>query len=345
MNNIYPKPISTDTFEFVFLRDHPGRLLSNSDNPPNSFHSRDIFVPHKTIPGAWKYLGRLDDRVTLMNGEKVLPLPIEGSIRQHRLIREAVVFGIGRAIPGLLIFRSHAAKELEDEEFLESIWPSVNAANRVAEDFSQIGKDMIVAMPADVSIPTTDKGSIIRAQVYNTFEKEIEEAYVRIEQRQEGTMRMKDGELETHLLKLGQRILGPQLSDPRDDLFTLSMNSLQAIQMRGAILRDLYLGGNGNKLSQNVIFEQGNIANLAKHIEDVRSCQGVVKEKPIAMMKDLISKFSVFEKHRPGSSETPKAHTIVNHRFSPGHLSEANHITGPYRRNRRSRCTHPCPPS
>ena len=344
MKNIYPKPIATDTFEFVFLKDHPGRLLSNSDDPPDSFHSRDIFMPHKTIPGAWKYLGRLDDRVTLMNGEKVLPLPIEGSIRQHKLVREAVVFGIGRAIPGLLIFRSQAAKELGDKDFAESVWPTVDAANRIAEGFSQIGKDMIVPMPFEVSIPMTDKGSIIRAQVYNAFEKEIEEAYIRIEQRQEGTARMDGAELETHLLKLGQHILGPQLSDPKDDLFTLGMNSLQAIQMRGSILRDLCLGGNGRKLSQNVIFEQGSITNLAKHLEDVRSCQGFVKEKPIPMMEDLVSKFSVFEKYRPGASETPNTHTIVSHGFFTRHLSDAHHVLGPYWRNRRSRCTHPHPP-
>ena len=95
MKNIYPKPIAADTFEFVFLKDHPGRIVSNSDDPPKSFHSRDIFTPHKTITGAWKYLGRLDDRITLMNGEKVLPLPIEGSVRRHKLGREAVVFGLG----------------------------------------------------------------------------------------------------------------------------------------------------------------------------------------------------------------------------------------------------------
>lgn len=345
MKNIYPKPIATDTFEFVFLKNHPGRLLSNSNDPPDSFHSRDIFTPHKTIPGAWKYLGRLDDRVTLTNGEKVLPLPIEGSVRQHELVREAVVFGIGRAIPGLLIFRSQAAKLLGDKDFVESVWPTIDAANCVAEGFSQIGKDLVVPMPAELFIPMTDKGSIIRAQVYNVFEQEIEEAYVRIEQRQEGTTRMDGAELETHLLKLGQQILGPQLSDPKDDLFTLGMNSLQAIQMRGCILRELYLGGNGRKLSQNVIFEQGNIANLAKNLEDVRSCRGVAKEKPIAMMKDLVSKLSVFEKHQPGASETPKTHTIVSHRISPGHLSEAHHMPGPYRRNWWPRCTYPHPPS
>lgn len=314
MKDIYPKPIAADTFEFVFLKNHPGRNISNSDDPPNSFHSRDIFTPHKTIPGAWKFLGRIDDRVTLMNGEKVLPLPIEGSIRQHKLVREAVVFGIGRVIPGLLVFRSQTAKDLGDKDFIETVWPIVDAANCVAEGFSQIGVDMIVPMPAGVSIPLTDKGSIVRAQVYNVFAKEIEEAYA----CQEGTIIMDGAELETHLLSLGQQILGPQLSDPKDDLFTLGMNSLQAIQMRGFILRDLYLGGNGRKLSQNLVFENGNIANLAKHLEDVRSSRSVVKEKPIAVMKDLISKFSAFEKHIPGANETCKTHTIVSRRTSPG---------------------------
>ena len=314
MRNIYPKPIATDTFEFVFLKDHPGRLISNSDDPPGSFHSRDIFTPHKTIPDAWKYLGRLDDRVTLMNGEKVLPLPIEGSIRQHTLVKEAVVFGIGRAIPGVLIFRSQAAKELGDEDFVENVWSTVDAANRVAEGFSQIGKDMIVPMPAEVLIPMTDKGSIIRAQVYNVFEKEIEAAYFRLEQCQEGTMRLEGAELKTHLLKLGQQIIGSQLSDPNEDLFSLGMNSLQAIQVRGTILRDLYLGGNGRKMSQNVVFEQGSIANLAKYLEDLRICQEAVKEKPIALMKELISKFSVFENYQPNTNETLRAPTVVSHR-------------------------------
>ena len=227
------------------------------------------------------------------------------------------MFGIGRAIPGLLLFRSQTAKDLEDKNFIEEIWATVDAANHVAEGFSQIGRDMIVPMPADVFIPLTDKRSIIRAQVYSVFEKEIEEAYVRLEQRQEGTMTLDGAELEIHLLKLGQQILGPRLSGPEEDLFTLGMNSLQAIQMRGSIVRDLYLGGNGRKLSQNVVFESGNIANLTKHIEEVRSSRGIVKKKPIGMMEDLISKFSVFNRHAPGASEISKAYKIVSRSTFP----------------------------
>ena len=341
MEKIYLKPVSDSTFEFIFLKDHPGRLLSNSDDPPDSYHSSDIFTPHKTIPGAWKFLGRLDDRVTLMNGEKVLPLPIEGTIRQHSLVREAVVFGIGRAIPGLLIFKSDAAEKLDDEDFIEKIWPTVDTANRVAEGFSQIGRDMIVPMPAGTSIPLTDKKNIIRAQIYSVFEKEIEGAYARLEQRNEGSMMIDGVELEMHLLKLGQQILGPRLSDPKDDLFALGLNSLQAIQMRGLILRDLYLGGNGGRMSQNVLFENGNIANLSKHVENIRSSASAAKEKPIDLMKDLISKFSTFDKHTTRNNENPQVYTIVSPRTLSHFLTKVHQVLGPYRRNRWPRSAHP----
>lgn len=262
MNNIFPKPVSDECFEFVFLENHPGRLysgLTNSDHPPNSFHSRDLYTPHKTIRDAWKFLGRLDDRVTLLNGEKVLPLPMEGIIRQHRLVKEAVIFGVGRAIPGLLLFKSHAVQDegLTDQELVGLVWSTVQDANREAEGFSQIGRDMIVPLPASETLPSTDKGTVIRAQVYNKFEKHIDAAYLRLEQGQEGTQDWEGAQLEIYLAQLCNKILGSHALSPLDDLFSRGLNSLHAIQLRAQILCDIYLGGNGYKLSQNVVYEQG----------------------------------------------------------------------------------------
>ena len=309
MKTTYPKPISADTFEFVFLENHPGRLqsgMTNSDDPPNSFHSRDLYTPHKAIENAWKFLGRLDDRVTLINGEKVLPLPIEGIVRQHRLVKEAVVFGIGRAIPGLLLFRSQAAEDegLSDREFINHVWLGVEAANKQAESFSQIGKDMIVPLAASETIPTTDKGTIIRAQVYNVFDKQIETAYSKVDENPEGSQKLDGAELENYLMTKGQQMLGSQLQRPEDDLFSLGLHSLQAIQMRAHILRDIYLGEKAKKLSQNVIYEQGNISNLSKHLENVRKGQDLqLKGQSTPLMEDLIQRFSGFEIRPRGLAE------------------------------------------
>ena len=298
MRNILPKPIGDGAYEFVYLKGYPGKVVSNSDEPPDSFHSRDVFTPHKSIPNAWKYLTRLDDRVTLVNGEKVLPLPIEGRIRQDALVREAVICGVGRSIPGLLLFRADQAKDLSDETFVDRVWPVIETANHNAESFSQIVRDMVIPFPSETSIPMTDKGSVIRAQVYKAFEQDIDEAYNRLDARHEGTMVLELQELETYLLAKAQQILGPKPRTAHDDLFTLGMNSLQAIQLRGTILHDLHFGGNGKRLSQNVVFEQGNVANLAQHLHNLRLSRAYSKEKPIAFMEDLISKYSVMPRSR-----------------------------------------------
>jgi len=85
-DNILMDEIAPGVFECVALEGLSTRTAVNTDNPPNSFRSRDLFAPHPSRPNLWKYLARLDDRLTLVNGEKVLPLPMEGRIRQDRLV-------------------------------------------------------------------------------------------------------------------------------------------------------------------------------------------------------------------------------------------------------------------
>ena len=231
--------------------------------------------------------------MTLINGEKVLPLPIEGRIRKADLVKEAVVFGIGRSIPGLLLFRAEAAKDLTDEAFVKAVWPKVQRSNELAETFSHISKDMVVTLPYGLEIPTTDKGSIIRARVYQTYAGEIDTAYRQLEGQDEGKMKLTLSEMENYILGLAQQVMGPRISDPHNDLFTQGLTSLQAIQIRGNIVRDLDLGGSGRKLSQNIIFEQGNLVNLAKYLDDLRLNVNTVSEKPVEAMKRLVSKYTV----------------------------------------------------
>ncbi|KAL8965587.1 MAG: hypothetical protein Q9197_006448, partial [Variospora fuerteventurae] len=311
MRNIWPRYICEDQYEFVYLKDYPSRVVSNSQDPPQSFYSKDMFSPHATVPNAWKYLGRIDDRVTLTNGEKVLPLPIEGRIRKQPLVREAIVFGIAKPIPGLLAFRSEAAKDMPDDDFVERIWPDVEAANQAAEGFSQIGKGMIVPMPANAEYPQTDKGSFIRPQMYQAFQKEIGEAYNRLNDHQEGSLWPKLSDLEDYLLGVGRQLTGPQLEDKTTDFFTVGMDSLRAIRMRGTIIKDLDLGGNSKCLNQNIVFETSNVEKLARHVNDLRQGHIATTENPKTIMRAWIQKYGVFKKRAPGSKSFPGKHTVV----------------------------------
>lgn len=303
------KPIGDGTFEFVFLKTLPGLAATNSDDPPGSFHSRDIYEPHPTIPYAWKYTGRLDDRVTLSNGEKVLPVVMEGRVREHPMVREAVVFGIGRDLPGLLLFRSESAKDFTDEDYVDSITPVVEAANSKVERFARISRDMIVPMPHGVNIPYADKETIIRPQVYKRFSGEIDQAYIKLESASNGTLSLSEADMQKHILSQLQD-KGIPVKTIDDDFHAAGMDSLQAIQLRSRIVRAIDLG-HTISLPQNIVFDTGNVRKLAALLEALRTGANSSAESGVADMEAMIQQHGTFEHRKPEDVAMPKKHTVV----------------------------------
>lgn len=295
---IMMKPLGDETYECVYLHGLPALVESNSDDPPKSFHSKDIFLKHPNMD-AWKHIGRLDDRLTLTNGEKVLPVPMEGRIRQNRLIKECCIFGAGKSIPGILVFRNEESMDMLDEEFIEAIWPTIQHANACAESFAHISKEAIVPLSAEIDYPKTDKESIKRAQMYFVFAKEIEAMYEKLDYASTGTLQLEIPAIEKWLMSTFRDALNVHLLSKDDDFFAAGVNSLQAIQMRGLILRDLNIGGNSRKLGQNVIFDTGNVARLAKHLHALRLDQKIQMEMADGAkeMEALIAKYSHKRSH------------------------------------------------
>lgn len=291
-------PLGDSLFECVYLKGHPALTTSNSDEPPGSFHSKDVFIPHPTIPDRWKYASRLDDRITLVNGEKVLPLPIEGYIKQDPLIHEAVVVGLGKAAPGLLILRSQEAESagLSDEEYLEAIWPTIGGANARAERFSQISRDMIAILPYASTFPRTDKGSMIRAQVYSHYAELIDTIYHHAE-RVKGESQLDLADTQSLLMRLCRVELGISLSSVEADFFAEGLDSLKATHLRRLVLQHFHLD---TSVGQNVVYETGSIARLAEHICALQSGRTMAAvESDTEVMSRLFQKYSTFSKHLP----------------------------------------------
>lgn len=228
---IWMKPLVDNTYECIYLHGLEALVVSNSDDPPKSFHSKDIFVKHPRLD-AWKHIGRLDDRLTLINGEKVLPVPMEGRIRQDPLIKECCIFGTGKSIPGIFVFRNGRSRNMSDEQFIDSIWPTVQRANAQAESFSQISKETIVPFGADVDYPKTEKESIKRSQIYRVYAKEMEFMYEKLEFTGAGTLQLDIPAMEEWIMKTFGENVGVQIPSPHDDFFAVGVNSLQAIQVR-----------------------------------------------------------------------------------------------------------------
>lgn len=303
-----------NTYESIFLPGLRTLIANNSDDPPGSFHSRDIFSPHPTLPNTWKYLGRLDDRINLLNGEKVLPLPIEGSIRRVPLVKEAVVFGVGRSVPGLLLFRAASARNLNDKQFIDAVWPSVQQANAQAEAFSRISRDMVIPLPTETECPAADKGSIIRPQVYKKFESLIEKAYHKLDESSTGTLELDVAGLEDYLTTIFTSELDLELPSSTTDFFSVGMDSLKATQARHYILRDIFLGDNSKYLSRNVVFECGNIKSLARKVFDIRigAERGEETGNKLEVVEKSISENSSFISHFPFTASTSTGDVVVS---------------------------------
>lgn len=310
--------VAPGVFECVALASLPSRGPTNCDDPPGSFRTRDLFTRHPERGDWWKYLTRLDDRVTLVTGEKVLPLPIEGRVRQSALVAEAVVFGAGRAVPGMLVFRAEGA-EMGAEEFVDAIWEDVEDANAKAESFSRVPRELVVVMPVGTEWPRTDKGTAVRQRVYDVFAEVIDEAYARFEQmgepEEEGgeLLSLDVPQLEEWLMERFRDDLGKELQSVEADIFAAGVDSLQTMRMWSLIRKTLDLGDRRDELSQNVVYEKGNVKTLARHLHPLRTGEEMEQsdEDELLAMQELVEKYSVFEQHVPGDAPAPDGEVVV----------------------------------
>ncbi|KAL5366111.1 hypothetical protein BJX96DRAFT_169654 [Aspergillus floccosus] len=264
--------VGGSVYECVYLPGHPSLSASNADD--GSYHSGDLFVQHPTHPKRWKYVARGDDRVTLTNGEKVLPLPIEGTIRRHPLVDKAVVVGVQKAEPGLLIFRAQAAKDTPAEEILDHIWSTVEEANARAEQFSRISRAMVTVLPEGTVCPRTDKRSIIRTQVYADFKDDINRMYSRSDDRA-GALQLSVDDTAAHLLTLCQKELHVPISTVHDNLYSYGFADAATVL-------------------QNLVYDAGNISRLAEAIYAIQHGQHTQHKDERALARDWIERYSSF---------------------------------------------------
>ena len=306
--------ISTGTFELVVLDGLPTKTIANSDDPPKSYRTRDTFVKHPYITDAWKYLGRLDDRITLFNGEKVLPVPYEHHIRKHDMVHDCLVFGVGRAFPGLLLFPSVHATNKTSEEILDIVWPTIQEANEKAEKFGHVSREMVKILPLGTEHPRTDKGTIIRAASYEHFKDVIEDVYRQFETVKNASRLALDvPELQEYLFKLLSERIGVKGLDLQKDFFVAGMDSLQAITARASLVRELDLGK--QELGHQVVFEYPSVSQLAEYLFSLRMGSVRQEKSEEEVMEELVDKYTMnFGSFKRGT-KIPDGEVVVSCTF------------------------------
>ncbi|KAG1862520.1 L-aminoadipate-semialdehyde dehydrogenase [Suillus subalutaceus] len=291
------EPRGGDTYELFVLDGWPMKVLTNQ--PDGSYATKDLFIKHPTIPDTYKFIGRIDDTLVMVNGEKTNPVPMELTLRSSPYIADAIIFGAGRIQIGALILPSKIVKDCSPSELAKLVAPIVALANAEAPSHSQLVSEAIEFLPYGTVIPRADKGSIVRPRVYKEFEGVINEVYKRLEGDidEDGKRRLTDeAEARTAIRDIISKTVDRPIDNLEDDtdLFDFGLDSLQSSRIRNTIKREIYLGG--KKLSPNVVFEHPSITQIARLLVATSSGNEgtLARRSSLEIMLELVKKYSSF---------------------------------------------------
>lgn len=234
------------------------QLISNPRNPAHDFSA----------------IGRTDDLILLANGEKVTPRILENTLFENELVNVAIAFGDGQFELGVIIQPSSPLEVESYDLYKSSIWPIVVQAGDQMDAHARItSKDSIMIIPSETALPRSDKGSIMRKEVYKIFEAEIAAVYQTLEQitPSAGDTLLDMDNLEQELKDMIQDRLtwraNPEDWTIYDDLFDLGMDSLQAVQLRRFILSSIpglsTSEPRAEKIPRDIIYRNPTVAELA----------------------------------------------------------------------------------
>ncbi|USW58884.1 Putative AMP-dependent synthetase/ligase, phosphopantetheine binding ACP domain, AMP-binding protein [Septoria linicola] len=280
-------------YELCVKQGWASKVATNRDD--GSYATKDLFEPHPGLPNTWRYYARLDDTIVLENGEKANPLLVEGVLRHNRNVAEAVVFGAGKPRLGAFIIPK-ADTSLSADEVVDSVATAIEAMNTTQPAYAQLSRDMIQVLSHDAEYRRTDKGTVIRAAFYRDFAAHIDSAYI---DENGGSLCLDRDDLLAFLRKELSSKLNANITFTDDaDVFSLGTDSLQAIQIRSTILKNI--DTRSAELGRNFVFDFPTLHAIADELLRLRTgspqaIQLTVEEK----MAGLIQKHGTFAQHQP----------------------------------------------
>lgn len=295
-----------EAYRLVLVRKggHPGYQACFYTFPDiDEYDTGDLFKPHPTLPDYWVYAGRSDGMqllefiypifsfpyvldvhnylpifiligiIVFSNSEKLNPVTIEEQVEQHPLVKGALVIGSGRSQAGLLV-EPHKQPENDNEEqqLLDSIWPSVEEVNKVTVAHGQIGRRFIMLSNPRKPLPRGGKGAIQRASTVKLYRAEIDRLYEKADEILDTDIVPINVESEHALMnsirEVFQTRLGPNGKnlDPDTGFFFAGIDSLQIMNASHLLRSSLEAAGHHVNITTRVVYSNPTLRRLAASI-------------------------------------------------------------------------------
>ncbi|KIY70429.1 NRPS-like enzyme [Cylindrobasidium torrendii FP15055 ss-10] len=229
----------------------PAFFNSEIDGQP-VYDTKDLILVHPTNPDLFQVHGRYDEQIMHSSGEKTNPVPIEAILCKNERIRGAIMFGRGKFQPGVLVIPAEGYKFDPDDEqalkdFRSNIWQTVELANEMAPQHSQLFKEMIIVEKPSKPIEYTVKGAPRRPATLQAYAQEIEALYEAVDRLSQARIALPESFEAASLRDAIANFvhdLVPHTSVPDDgDIFTHGADSLTATAIRNYIIGILKKAG------------------------------------------------------------------------------------------------------
>ena len=141
----------------------------------------DLFEPHPLKPGLWRFRARADDIISFTTAEKLNPSTMESTIQANPFVKSAVIVGQGQFQASLLLEpREYPRNAVEEEAFLNQVWPSIVQANRDCPAHGRIMKGFVMLTDPAKPLPRASKDTVQRHAVFKLYEAEWKSLYERL---------------------------------------------------------------------------------------------------------------------------------------------------------------------
>ncbi|KAK4510129.1 Origin recognition complex subunit 2 [Mucor velutinosus] len=249
--------------------DSPTLASHVANRPEGGYDTQDLFIEHLDFSGTYTYFGRRDDILIMENGEKTNPVPMEAAIRQHPMVQQVTVIGHGRQCTATLILLNKEHAECFDpEEIIAAVHAAVNKANLECPGHSKIFPQMVKILPFNQTLPTTDKGTVMRKKAESAYQDVVKRLYKEFLEGTSSGTKTNSGydtsawtpeQTEDFLVTCASEVLDvPETAfkDRARSIFELGLNSLAAIQLRNRIAEYF------DSIPQNFLYQHSTIVSM-----------------------------------------------------------------------------------
>ncbi|KAI8919104.1 hypothetical protein DFJ77DRAFT_427484, partial [Powellomyces hirtus] len=307
------EPVGDDVYRLHVSTEWPGFATGVTDNG-KWYDTNDLWL--KLGDGGYKHSGRGDDIIVHLNGEKTNPSPMELALRTHPIVYDALVVGSGRfqCSAFILLNRTEMLK-YTPLEIMEQVYLAMEDANAAAPQHSRLVKELVDVLPLGHKdfVRTDGKGNIKRGPTEKMLEDRISRLYERYEKGETTSAAGPNTgdvvEYARDVIAEVMKVDAATISDSKQSLFELGLDSLGATQVRNKLVQYLH-----QDIPEDILFNYSSMSELSTYLQN--ALQRETKESPkLRKTRDMVDKYiSIISKLKPLSNNTNKVsgpHTIL----------------------------------